>query len=54
MMEKNKHDPLFQGTLNQLELFRQLRQHLACELIRYRNEGRIDIVDLITYYMADE
>lgn len=52
-IEKNKRDPIFQGTLNQLEIFKQLRQHLINEVIRYRRAGRIDIANFIVYSMTD-
>jgi hypothetical protein len=52
-IEKNKHDPIFQGTLNQLEIFKQLKQHLINEVVRYRSGGRIDVANFIAYSMAD-
>jgi len=52
-IEKNKDDSIFQGTLNQLEIFSQLKQHLINEAGRYRSEGRADIASLIVYFMED-
>jgi Asp-tRNA(Asn)/Glu-tRNA(Gln) amidotransferase B subunit len=51
--EENKQDPMFKGTLNQLEIFKQLKQHLSNEVVRYRSAGRIDIANFIVYSMAD-
>jgi hypothetical protein len=52
-IDKNKRDPIFQGILNQLEIFKQLKQHLINEVMRYRGTGRIDIANFIVYSMAD-
>jgi hypothetical protein len=52
-VEKNNQDPMFQGTLNQLEIFNQLKQHLSNEVVRYRSAGRIDVANFIAYSMAD-
>jgi hypothetical protein len=40
IVEKNKNDPLFRGTLNQLEIYNQLKQHLINQVARYRKAGR--------------
>lgn len=52
-VEKNNQDPMFQDTLNQLEIFNQLKQHLSNEVVRYRSAGRIDVANFIAYSMAD-
>jgi 5,10-methylene-tetrahydrofolate dehydrogenase/methenyl tetrahydrofolate cyclohydrolase len=51
-VEKNNQDPMFQGTLNQLEIFNQLKQHLSNEVVRYRSAGRIDVANFIAHSMA--
>lgn len=53
IIEENKQDPMFQGTLNQLEILKQLKQHLSNEVVRYRSAGRVDIANFIVYSMAD-
>ena len=53
IIEKHSHDPIFQGTLNQLEIFRQLKQHLTNEVTRYRKANRGEIASLILDFMAD-
>lgn len=52
IIEKNKHDPLFRGTINQLEIFQQLKQHLNNQIQRYRSRGQVEIANFITYSMA--
>lgn len=52
IIEKNKHDPLFRGTLNQLEIFEQLKQHLNNQILRYRSRGQVEIANFIAYSMA--
>jgi hypothetical protein len=53
IIEKHSHDPIFQGTLNQLEIFRQLKQHLTNEATRYRKENLGEIASLILDFIAD-
>jgi hypothetical protein len=52
IMEKNKDDPIFRGTLNQLEIFRQIKHHLINEVVRYHSIGRTDIANFIRYSMS--
>jgi hypothetical protein len=52
IIEKNKYDPLFRGTLNQLSIFEQLKQHLNNEIQRYRSIGQVEIANFIAYSMA--
>lgn len=54
IVEKNKNDPLFRGTLNQLEIYNQLKQHLINQVTRYRKAGRTDIANLIIYSMTEK
>jgi hypothetical protein len=53
IVEKNKADPIFQGTLVQIGILKQLKQHLTKEAARYRNDNRMDVADFIMYSITD-